>query len=161
MSFTLTCRGWSHDADLQIVHADVYMEAEGEVLIDEPLCVDVGLPALLLSVRENVSPNRWAAADAWHRMPFFVCGCGDPECRAFSFIAQHQESGDRMELIEVEEKQDQPPRGLGKYEVSQANYARQVKAIGETFLEFVEGLDYRPYYKDTVSTVKRLLAELD
>lgn len=157
MSFMLNCSGWSFDADLQIIHADVRLEADGETVIDEPLCVDVGLPALLLSMHEDVEPNRWADAERWHRVPFFVCGCGDPECRAFSFVVRHL-SPDQLELTEVEERQDMPPRKLGTYLVDKAEYIRQVRAVGLAFLQFVEGLElYRPYYKDTVETVKRLL----
>ncbi|WP_163859430.1 hypothetical protein [Paenibacillus elgii] len=157
MGFLLTCSNWSFDADLQIVHADVKLEIDGETLIDEPLCIDVGLPALLLSVHEDVEPFRWAPADEWQRIPFFCCGCGDPECRAFSFIVRHK--ADRwLELTEVEEREGRSPRELGTYDIDWSDYAKQVREIGETFLRFVEHLDYRPYFKDTVETVKRQLA---
>jgi hypothetical protein len=161
MRFRLTCTGWSLDSDLQIVHADVYMEADGETLIDEPLCIDVGLPALLLSAREDIVPDRWAQAECWQRMPFFICGCGDPECRAYSFIVKHRPEEGQVELIEVEEKPLQSPRELARYTVPLDVYAAQVKSVGTEFLRFVEGLDYRPYYKDTVETVKSLLLEMD
>ncbi|CAG7649477.1 hypothetical protein ACFQI7_26515 [Paenibacillus allorhizosphaerae] len=161
MTFVLTCKGWSFDADLQIIHADVYMEAEGEIVIDEPLCVDVGLPALLLSAKENVTPDRWANANEWHRMPFFVCGCGDPECRGYSFIVKHQAGGERIELVEVEEKPSQPSRELGRYTVAFDEYVSQVEAVGRAFLDFVQPLAYKPYYQHTVETVKRLLGELE
>ncbi|SDE01953.1 hypothetical protein SAMN02799630_04413 [Paenibacillus sp. UNCCL117] len=160
MSLTLSYRNWSFDADLQIVHADVLLEIGGEAVVDEPLCVDVGLPALLLSAAEDVRPDRWAGVDAWEKVPFFICGCGDPECRGFSFIATHRKDMSLIELQEVEERQDAPPRPLAEYEVDREEYARQVKEIGETFLSFVEPLDYRPLYGDTVATVRRLLAKL-
>ncbi|MBP1154206.1 MULTISPECIES: hypothetical protein [unclassified Paenibacillus] len=157
MSFILICSGWSFDADLQIIHADVRMEADGEILIEEPLCIDVGLPALLLSMHEDVEPNRWTDAELWHQVPFFVCGCGDPECRAYSFVVRHLSSNE-LELTEVEERQDLPPRRLASYLVDKVEYVSQVRAVGLEFLRFTEGLDdYRPYYKDTVETVKRLL----
>ncbi|CAG7641069.1 hypothetical protein PAESOLCIP111_04203 [Paenibacillus solanacearum] len=161
MSFVLNCKGWSFDADLQIIHADVYMEADGEIVIDEPLCVDVGLPALLLSARENVSPDRWANANEWQRMPFFVCGCGDPECRGYSFIVEHRPGEQMIELIEVEERPSQPPRELGRYRVDIREYVPQVEAIGRAFLDFVRPLNYKPYYQQTVDTVKQLLEELE
>lgn len=70
--FTLSCTNWSWDADLQIIHADVLLKIDGDVLIDEPLCVDVGLPALLYSVTHDAEPNRWGKVDEWERMPFFA-----------------------------------------------------------------------------------------
>jgi hypothetical protein len=85
----LSLKKWSFDADLQIIHADVKLIIEGQILIDEPLCIDVGLPALLLSACEATEPNRWASHLEWQRMPFFVCGCGDAECRGFSFVVKH------------------------------------------------------------------------
>ncbi|GAB7054652.1 MULTISPECIES: hypothetical protein [unclassified Paenibacillus] len=161
MSFHLVYSGWSFDADLQIIQADVRMEIDGEILIEEPLCVDVGLPALLLSMHEDVEPNRWTDAERWHQVPFFVCGCGDPECRAYSFIVRHLPANE-LELTEVEERQDMPPRKLAGYVVDKAEYVSQVRAIGLEFLRFTKDLDgYRPYYKDTVETVKNLLQRLE
>ncbi|AEI42182.1 hypothetical protein [Paenibacillus mucilaginosus] len=148
--------GWGHDADLQVIHADVLMEIDGVVLIDEPMCVDVGLPALLLSIVEDVEPDRWAEASEWHRVPFVICGCGDPECRGYSFRVRHREGG-FLELTELDERQGRSPRELDSYLIPRAQYAAQVRAIGEQFLRFTEGLDYRPYYADTVKTVKELL----
>ncbi|WP_281889434.1 hypothetical protein [Paenibacillus sp. YYML68] len=160
MSLELTYRNWSFDADLQIVHADALLVIDGEVVVDEPLCVDVGLPALLLSTLEEVAPNRWAGIEAWERVPFFCCGCGDPECRAFSFIVKPISQA-KLELVEVEERQDQEPRPVAVYEVDKQAYTAQVRVIGATFLQFVEGLDYRPLYADTVKTVQRLLERMD
>lgn len=159
MAFSLTYRNWSFDAGLQIVHADVRLDIDGETVIDEPLCLDVGLPALLLSALKNVEPDRWAGVDAWTKVPFFICGCGDPECRAFSFVVIHR-SERELELTEVEERQGGAPRRVASYTVDKAEYVRQVRDIAETFLSFVEPLDYRPLYKDTVPTVRRLLDEL-
>ncbi|MEK8129623.1 hypothetical protein WMW72_17080 [Paenibacillus filicis] len=160
MSFALSYRNWSFDRDLQIVHADVRLEIDGESVIDEPLCIDVGLPALLLSAQRDVRPDRWAGIEAWDKVPFFICGCGDPECRGFSFIARHRQGEPLLDLQEVEESQDGEPRPLADYQIDRAEYIRQVRDIGETFLAFVEPLDYRPLYADTVPTVRRLLAEL-
>lgn len=150
----------SLEPDLQIVHADVRMELDGETIIEEPLCVDVGLPALLLSALQDVEPSRWSDPAEWRRMPFVCCGCGDPECRAYSFIVRHLEDGS-VELQEVDEKQDAPPRILGSYNVPAEEYKRQVAAIGRKFLQFIEGKDYRPYLSHTVETVRKLMGELE
>ncbi|MCZ8522772.1 MULTISPECIES: hypothetical protein [Paenibacillus] len=154
--FDLTYSGWALDSDLQVIHADVKLVIDGEVLIDEPLCVDVGMPALVLSISEDVEPDRWAEASEWHRVPFVICGCGDPECRGFSFRARHVE-GDLIELTELEERQGRPPREQGTYLIPKQAYAARVREIAEQFLRFTESLDYRPYYADTVKTVKGLL----
>ncbi|NOU95788.1 hypothetical protein GC093_21550 [Paenibacillus sp. LMG 31456] len=154
--FTLQCKGWSWDKDLQIIHADVYLEVDGEVLIDEPLCVDVGLPALLYSIYRDVEPNRWASPDDCFRMPFFCCGCGDPECRAFSFRARHLNEG-MLELTEIEERQHAEPRILGTYLVPLEAYKTQIIPIALEYLSFVKGLEYRPYYTDTTKVVEQLV----
>jgi hypothetical protein len=154
--FTLKYEGWSWDEGLQIIQADVRLEAGGEVLIDEPLCVDVGLPALVYSVYRDVEPNRWAPPDDIFRLPFLCCGCGDPECRAYSFRVRHK-GGGMLELTELEERQDAEPRLMGVYEVPEDVYRAQVIAAAEQFLSFVKGLDYRPYYPDTVQAVERLV----
>ncbi|MCS7463533.1 hypothetical protein N0M98_25835 [Paenibacillus doosanensis] len=154
--FLLTCQGWSWDRDLQIIHADVRLEIDGDKLIDEPLCVDVGLPAMLLSLSENVEPNRWAAADQWQLMPFFCCGCGDPECRGYSFRVRHLGES-CLELTELEEREQGEARELGAYKVPLAEYRPQVEAVARQYLQFIEGLDYRPYFADTVKVVRELL----
>ncbi|WP_028549491.1 hypothetical protein [Paenibacillus sp. UNC451MF] len=155
--FALTYTGWSWDSDLQIIQADVLLEIDGEVIIDEPLCVDVGLPALLLSTKSDVEPNRWSAPDLWQRIPFFCCGCGDPECRAYSFRVKHLENG-MLELTELEEREQGPSKEIGTYLVSADSYKAQVVAIARTYLDFVEGLDYLPYFADTVKVIRELLA---
>ncbi|WP_159886300.1 hypothetical protein [Paenibacillus puerhi] len=160
MSFTLSYRNWSFDADLQIVHADVRLDIDGETVIDEPLCIDVGLPALLQSALGDVCPDRWAGVQAWDKVPFFICGCGDPECRGFSFIVGHLTDRPLLELVEVEERQGAEPRTLARYVVDRAAYARQIMTIGEAFLAFVKPLNYKPLYEDTLATVRRLMNEL-
>ncbi|MGG1517515.1 hypothetical protein ABE504_19030 [Paenibacillus oryzisoli] len=157
--FTLTVQGWSLDKDLQIIQADVHMSADGSVLVEEPLCVDVGLPALLYSTLHDTLPDRFAPADAWERMPFFVCGCGDPECRGFSFVVTHK-SSEEIELQLVEERSSGGYRELETHIVPWAAYARQIGEIAETYLAFVANLDYRPYYKETVKVVQDLLTQL-
>lgn len=154
--FNLSYTNWSWDADLQIIHADVRLVANGEILIDEPLCVDVGLPALLYSTIHDVEPYRWGAADEWERMPFFCCGCGDPECRAYSFRVRHIDE-QRLELTELEERQQGEPREQSTFSVSVESYRMQVEAIGKHFLLFVSGLDYVPYFADTVKVVSNLV----
>lgn len=156
MSFRLNCNGWSHDADLQIIHADVKLEIDGETVIDEPLCVDVGMPAMLLSLYRDVDPDRWSEPDIWESKPFFCCGCGDPECRAFSFRVRHV--GDRIMLTELEERQGDEPRILAEYAIDRREYEEQVRQAGQQFVEFANRLDYRPLYPDTLAQAKSLLA---
>jgi hypothetical protein len=158
--FTLKMDNWSFDAGLQIVHADVILAAEDEVIVDEPVCADVGLPALLLSALEDTLPNRWADPGAWGKMPFFVCGCGDPECRAFSFVVKHEDSA-TIRLLEVEERKDDTYRQLADYTVDIDKYRKAVLLAGLQFLEFVRPLDYRPYFAETVPVVTRLVEELN
>lgn len=147
------------DKDLQIVQADVRMEVEGESIADETMCVDVGLPALLASCFEPTRPDRWAPADEWRKVPFFVCGCGDPECRGVGFVTTPQADG-TLELIEVEQGEDRMYREHGTYRVPLEDYRRHVLAFAERFLAFVEPLDYQPYMKDTVPVVRDLTEKL-
>jgi hypothetical protein len=151
---------WSFDSDLQIIQADVILSVGNDILIDEPLCIDVGLPALLLSVMQDTEPDRFAQADEWERMPFFVCGCGDPECRAYSFTVKHLQDG-QVELTHVEERQNGPHRELEGFVIAAKEYKDQVKPLGEKFLSFIDGLDYRPYMSETVPVVRELLARMN
>ena len=41
--------GWSLDKDLQIIQADVLLAVDDNIIIEEQLCIDVGLPAFLHS----------------------------------------------------------------------------------------------------------------
>ncbi|WJH32218.1 hypothetical protein N6H14_17430 [Paenibacillus sp. CC-CFT747] len=157
--FKLKADGFSWDRDLQIIHADVVLEVDGETIVDEPLCVDVGLPALLLSALEDTKPNRWADPGEWSRMPFLVCGCGDPECRAYSFRVEHEGAG-RIRLMELEESPDGTSRELAFYEVDQAEYREAVRRLAEDYLAFTEGLAYKPLVKDTPAIVRELLERL-
>ncbi|MCR8632848.1 hypothetical protein [Paenibacillus radicis (ex Xue et al. 2023)] len=154
--FKLECKGWSWDQDLQIIHADVRLEVDGEVLIDEPLCVDVGLPALLYSLNHEVEPNRWASPEECFRMPFFCCGCGDPECRAFSFRTRHLDGG-QVELTEMEERQHGEAKALATYIIPLETYKSQIIPVAHQYLSFVEGLEYRPYFADTIKVVRQLV----
>lgn len=155
----VTVKGWSHDKDLQIIQADVFMAVDDSIIIDEPLCVDVGLPAFLYSVLQDTTPNRFAPAEEWQRMPFFVCGCGDPECRGFSFVVRHL-SDEQVELASVEERTNGTYRELETHIVSNMTYSKQVLAIGETYLQFIKDLDYRPYFGDTVKVVEDLVHQI-
>ncbi|WP_325176758.1 hypothetical protein [Paenibacillus alkalitolerans] len=144
--------------ELQIVQADVAVTAEGERLIDEPLCIDVGLPALLASAFEDTAPDRFAdPAAEWRKMPFFVCGCGDPECRGYSFAVRHE--GDRVVWTEIDETSTGVREG-NAYRIPLSEYRRVVAAAAEQFLAYVEPLDYRPLYAETADTVRKLLKRL-
>ena len=152
--------GYRHDPELQIIQADVKFTVCGDVLVDEPLCIDVGLPSLLNSVINDVNPNRWAPVEQWMMMPFFVCGCGDPECRAMSFVVHHNGDG-TLQLQEIEERHGTLYRVLAQYDhVPLVQYRIQVMAVAQQFLDFIEGKDYRPLLPDTVPIVRQLLLQL-
>lgn len=157
--FELRVDGMSFDRGLQIVQADIRLTIDGDTVIEEPMCVDVGLPALLLGALEDTTPYRWAPVDQWRRMPFFVCGCGDPECRGYSFRVKHLD-GERAEWTLVEEAEDGSQREQESYVVSLDECRGQLIELGERFLRFVEPLDYRPYFADTVPVVRELVERL-
>jgi hypothetical protein len=159
LMFQLQLDQWSFDKDLQLIHADVTLSVDDNRIIEEPLCIDVGLPALLASGLQDTEPNRWAPADEWQRMPFFICGCGDPECRGFSFAVRHLNK-DKVEFTWVEERQNRPFREMESYVLDSKAYREQLLLQGNQFLHFVKDLDYRPYLADTVSLVEQLILRL-
>jgi hypothetical protein len=144
---------------LQIVQAEVKLVVDGDEVIQEPLCIDVGLPALLLSGLEDTRPNRWAPPEAWESMPFFVCGCGDPECRVFSFIVRHTDQGTVL-LSEVEETGPGETRLLEEYEVPLEVYRNELIRAGDQFMQYMEHRNYHPLYSGTMDTVHQLLQRL-
>lgn len=158
--FQLQLDHGSFDKDLQLIHADVRPQVDETILIEEPLCVDVGLPALLASGVQNIEPNRWAPAKEWQQMPFFICGCGDPECRGFSFIVHHLDPN-KLEITWVEERQNDPFRKMESYVFESKEYRDQLLRIGKLFLQCVKDLDYRPYLAETVPIVKELILRLE
>lgn len=144
---------------LQIVQAEVMMQIDGEEIIAEPLCIDVGLPAMLLSALQDTSPNRWAPPEEWEKMPFLVCGCGDPECRGFSFESVHE--GETIILREVEETGPGKNRILEEYKLPLAEFRQAIYHVGKQFIDFMEGKNYKPLYPETIDTVKRLLIKIE
>jgi hypothetical protein len=157
--FKLTYSNMSFDKGLQIIQADVLLQIHGEVLIDEPLCIDVGMPALVFSTFNDVLPNRYAEADEWSRIPFFVCGCGDPECRGYSFIVKHL-SSEELRWIEVEQSEDGSLREMEDYKISLKQYKEQILLAGQQFLDFTQGLDYQPYFQETLQVVNKWVNRL-
>lgn len=152
----LRMSGFRWDRDLQIIQADVRLEAEGTLLIDEPLCVDVGMPSLVNSLLEDVTPDRWAPPEEWRTKPFFVCGCGDPECRAYSIVVKHREG--RVWLAEVDDRADGSRRIMEEFEAEPEEYRAAVLGAAQAFLDFAGGLDgYRPLYPGTLDIVRRLV----
>jgi hypothetical protein len=158
--FQLQLEHWSFDKDLQLIHADVMLSVDNNIIIEEPLCIDVGLPALLASGLQDTKPNRWASAEDWQLMPFFICGCGDPECRGFSFTVQHLDS-DRISFTWIEERQNGPFREMESYVLDAQDYRKQLLLQGRKFLQFVEDLKYKPYFADTVTVVQNLILRLE
>jgi hypothetical protein len=157
--FRLQLDDWSFDKDLQLIHADVTLSVADTIIIEEPLCIDVGLPALMASALYDVEPNRWAPAEEWQRMPFFVCGCGDPDCRAFSFVVHHRD-GDKLEFTWVEERQNNSYREMESFSIEGSDYRTEVLKLGRQFLQFVKELDYKPYFTETVPIIKDLTLKL-
>jgi hypothetical protein len=157
--FNLVVQNMSFDSDLQIIQADVIFRLGDEIIVEETVCIDVGLPSMVRSVLYNVEPNRWAKADEWEKMPFFICGCGDPECRAFSFMVKHL-SDNELEITEVEEKENDDYRIYQSWIISKTEYGRQVINLAEQFLNFVRPLDYRPFLPKTVNIVDDLLEQI-
>jgi hypothetical protein len=150
-------RNYSFDADLQIVRADVRVAWDGDVWVEEPLCVDVGLPALAASLQGDTAPNRFGdPVRDWRAMPFLVCGCGDPECRAHSFAVKHL-PGERVRLTYVEERPGREPRELAAAELPLAELRRAVTSVAEEYLRFVEPLDYRPLLSGAPELVRQAL----
>lgn len=158
--FELQVEGMSFDSGLQLVQADVRLRLNGETVIDEPLCIDVGLPALLLGALEDVTPYRWAEAAQWERIPFFVCGCGDPECRGYAFTVRHRNEEEAIWAHVDEDPDDGTIREHDAYAVPLRQCREQLLELGERFLAFVAPLDYRPYFADTVPVVKQLVKRL-
>jgi hypothetical protein len=149
----------SLDKELQIIQADVMLEIEGTQVIDETLCIDVGLPSLLRSCLHDVTPDRWALEGEWEKVPFFVCGCGDADCKAFSFTIRHMNEN-QIEITEIEERQDNEPRIYDHWVIPKKEYKGQVLKVAEQFLDFVKPLDYRPLLSDTVDIVNNLVSEI-
>jgi hypothetical protein len=119
----------------------------------------VGLPALILSSIEATEPNRWAPATEWQKMPFFVCGCGDAQCRGYSFVVEHLDES-WLKISEVDERLNDDYRIAGEYLVLVEQYRQQVETIGRHFLQFVRDLDYKPYLSNTVEIIEALLTKL-
>lgn len=155
----LELKGLRWDADLQIIQGDVYLAIDKEVIVDEPLCLDVGMPALLLSTTKDVTPDRWSPPEEWASKPFFVCGCGDPECRAYSFQVRHDPPGELVRLAEIEERPDGSFRELGTWTVDASEYRNTVRAAAQLLLDFAGSCDgYSPLLPDTLPLLRRMLS---
>ncbi len=162
--FQLQYEKWRLDPQLQIVQADVTVTIDGEIVLEESICVDVGMPAMLYSRTHDTTPSRQAAPEEWRRAPFWVCGCGDPACRQlFSLAVRHRTNGEgeepMVELAEVEEREGEEPRETARYRVPAAQYAAEVTKVGSAFARFVAGRDYRPLLANTEAIVRDMLEE--
>lgn len=158
--FRIQFKGLKLETELQIVQAEVRVEADGESIVDESMCVDVGLPALLYSCYEPTLPNRWASVDDWPSIPFFVCGCGDPECRAIGFRTRIIEEDEQIEWVLVEQGEDRTYREHETYRFELGEYREQVLQAAEQVLALVDGQDYRPLMTETEAVVGRLTDKL-
>lgn len=157
--FELRFEKLSFLSDLQIVQAEVTVKLDGETLIEEPLCVDVGLPALLASAAgEGAAPDPGAdPAAEWRRMPFFVCGCGDPDCRSFAFNVSYEEGTVIWTQVE---RGAAGLRKLDEYRIPFEEYKRAVVAAGVQFLEFMDGRVYTPLQPSTLQIVRQYVQTL-
>jgi hypothetical protein len=150
--------GFRWDRELQLIQADVCLTVGGRTIIEEALCVDVGLPALAFSLNEDVEPDRFAPPEVWRKKPFFVCGCGDPECRAYVFTVRHESGQGTVRLAEVEERGGGLFRVLEEWELPAGEYKAAVKDAVLNVLEYAEGLDgYKPLFSDTLPIVRQEL----
>ena len=155
--FQLNVTNLDFDSDLQIIQGDVSLLIRNDQVINETQCVDIGLPSLIRSTLANVHPNRWS--ERWEEMPFFVCGCGDPECRAHSFIVQHHPEG-KMEITEIEEKEDGEYRTYQNWIINKRDYAEEVIRFAEQFLAFVQPLDYVPFFPQSVEKIREMTNDI-
>ncbi|WP_134701765.1 hypothetical protein [Ammoniphilus sp. YIM 78166] len=151
--FKLIVENMSFDQGLQIIQADVQVMINNKQVIHEALCVDMGLPSLVRSIERDVSPNRWSTQ--WEDMPFFICGCGDPECKAYSFVVRHLPTGE-IQWTEVEEREHEDYRIYDSWVIQPDQYREEIKKLVKQFLRFVEPLDYQPYFKESLDVIKKL-----
>ncbi|WP_442603302.1 hypothetical protein [Paenibacillus sp. KN14-4R] len=160
--FELRIKHWSWNQELQIIVADVTLKMDHEMIVDEPLCVDVGMPALVRSVQQDSELNRFATPGEWWLMPFFVCGCGDPACRGFSFIIKHLEE-DQIRITHVEEKTDGNFREYESCEVSLDVYRQCVLEAAHAFNAYVSSLGdaYQPLLANTAAIVRELIEQAE
>jgi hypothetical protein len=152
--FQLTVTNLEFDPGLQIIQGDIHLLIENQSVINETQCIDIGMPSLLRSTITDVHPNRWS--EQWEEMPFFVCGCGDPDCKAYSFIVRHRPTGE-IEFTEIEERQNGPQRIFQKWVINSQEYTEEVIRFAEQFLEFVEPLDYQPFFPQSLERIGELL----
>jgi hypothetical protein len=77
------------------------------------------------------------------------------------FVAAVRHVNDTViELIEVEERQGFSNKVLDSHEVDKEQFRLQIRELGQRYVQFVEGLDYKPYLPHTVEIVKELLQKL-
>jgi hypothetical protein len=159
--FELKATGWSYQEDLQLVQADIEVNIEDTIVLDEPFCVQVGMASLLLSAFQDVHPRQFSETYDWREQPFFICGCGDPSCRAALFEVKHHDDGtvEWCELMQSEtggeRRGDSYRFGLAEYRTMLVNYAEQYVA----FLR-VEGRVLGEELKESLSHVEPLLQRL-
>jgi hypothetical protein len=136
------------DAGLHLIHADVLLMGDNEI-INEPMCIDVGLPALLHSGISDTLSNRWCDPYHWKEMPFFICGCGDPTCRTFSFSVKH-----------LDETRQKPFRVILSSIVKKNVYQDFILQIGYSFLGVIQNKPYHPHVIHTIDLVKKAIVQI-
>jgi hypothetical protein len=131
--FELRATGWTYLEDLQLVHADIEVNIEDTIVLDEPFSVQNGVASLLLSAIEDVHPLQFIGQPDWRTEPFFVCGCGDSSCRAALFKVTHLENGS-MEWCELMQSETGGERQGDTYMFNWNEYVPALIAYGQAYL---------------------------
>jgi hypothetical protein len=134
--FRLQVTGWSFQADLQLVQADVALDIDDTIVLDEPFCLQVGIGSLLLSAFEPVYPRQFDETGDWRVQPFFVCGCGDSSCRAAVFAVRHLPDG-QVEWQELMQSEFGTEWRGDTYVFGLDEYVEALRAYGEAYLAFL------------------------
>jgi hypothetical protein len=134
--FELKCSGWSYLPDLQIVQADIALDIEDTIVLDEPFCVHVGIGALLLSAFEDVYPKQFNEDEDWRVQPFFICGCGDSSCRAALFEVRHLPEK-RVQWCELMQSEYGSEWRGDVYEFDLDTYRQALLSYGHAYVAFL------------------------
>ena len=134
--FELKATGWSFQADLQLVQADIEVNMEDTIVLDEPFCVQVGMGALLLSAFENVHPRQFDESFDWRVQPFFVCGCGDSSCRCALFEVTHH-SDQTVEWCELMQSESGREHRGDTYRFGLEEYRFALLEYSQTYVQFL------------------------
>jgi hypothetical protein len=103
----------------------------------------VGLPALIRSIWDDMELDRWSGPEEWEKKPFFICGCGDEDCRAYSIRSRLIQEAGRERIIRwtlLEERQGRTPREQETWEIPWPLSAEAVIRTAEETLHYARTL---------------------